>query len=104
MTSVSFPADLKPLLKRGSTLKENNLLPLRLLKRGLLLRKRIWAQGEQILSFQSRPLGKPALVAQLDVCPTSDQEVVGLTLAGSATFFRGVLIMKYFLRSLSPFL
>ena len=31
----------------------------------------------------------PALVAQLDVCPTSDQEVAGTTPAVSATFFQG---------------
>ena len=41
------------------------------------------------------------LVAQLDLHPTGDQEVVGLNLAGSATFFRGDLIMKYFLWSFS---
>ena len=29
----------------------------------------------------------PASVAQLDVHPAGDQEVVGSTLAGSATFF-----------------
>ena len=40
-------------------------------------------------------------LAQLDACPTDDQEVAGLTPAGSATFFRGDLIMKYFLRSFS---
>ena len=34
---------------------------------------------------------------------TGDQEVAGLTPAGSATFFRGDLIMKYFLGSFSPF-
>ena len=47
----------------------------------------------------------PALVtvAQLDVCPTGDQEVAGLTHAGTATFFRGDLIMKYFLQSFSLF-
>ena len=38
-----------------------------------------------------------ALVAQLDVCPTGDQEVAGWTPARSATFFHGDLIMKYFL-------
>ena len=32
----------------------------------------------------------PALVAQLDVHPTGDQEVAGSTPAWSATFFRGV--------------
>ena len=31
----------------------------------------------------------PALVAQLDGHLTGDQEVVGLTLSGSATFFHG---------------
>ena len=38
-----------------------------------------------------------------DAHPTGDQEVVGSTPAGSATFFCGDLIMKYFLRSFSPF-
>ena len=33
--------------------------------------------------------GGPALVAQLDVHPTGDQEVAGPTSAGSATLFRG---------------
>ena len=42
-------------------------------------------------------------MAQLDARPTGDQEVAGLTHAGSATFFRGDLIMKYFLQSFSPF-
>ena len=32
---------------------------------------------------------KPALVAELDALPTGDQEVVGLSPAGSATVFRG---------------
>ena len=43
------------------------------------------------------------LVAQLDVGLTGDQEVAGSTPAGSATFFHGYLIMKYFLQSFSPF-
>ena len=38
-----------------------------------------------------------AFVAQLDACPTGDQEIAGSTPAGSVTFFRGHLIMKYFL-------
>ena len=42
------------------------------------------------------------LVAQLDRCPTGDQ-VADSTLAGSATFFRGDLLMKYFLWSYCPF-
>ena len=45
----------------------------------------------------------PTSVAQLDARPTGDQEVAGSTPAGSATFFRGDLIMKCFLRSFSPF-
>ena len=35
--------------------------------------------------------------------PTGDQEVAGLIPTGSATFFHGDLIMKYFLRSFFPF-
>ena len=42
-------------------------------------------------------------MAQLDVPSTGDLEVTGSTPAGSATFFCGDLIMKYFLRSFSPF-
>ena len=41
-------------------------------------------------------------MAQLDACPTGDQEVAGSTPTGLATFFHGDLIMKYFLRSFSP--
>ena len=46
---------------------------------------------------------EPALVAQLDACPTGDQEVADSTPTVSATFFRGDLIMKYFLLSFSAF-
>ena len=35
----------------------------------------------------------PASVAQLDACSTGDQEVVGSTSAGLATFFPGDLII-----------
>ena len=42
-------------------------------------------------------------MAQLDMCPTGDQEVAGSTSAGLATFFHGDLIMKNFLWSFSPF-
>ena len=45
----------------------------------------------------------PDSVAKLNARPTGDQEVAGSTPTGSATFFRGDLIMKYFLRSFSPF-
>ena len=42
-------------------------------------------------------------MAQLDARPAGDQEVVGSTPAGSATFFRRNLNMEYFIRSFSPF-
>ena len=38
----------------------------------------------------------PALVAQLEACLTGDQEVGSSTPAGSATFFHGYLIVKFF--------
>ena len=41
-------------------------------------------------------------MAQLDAHPTGVQEVAGSTPARSAAFFRGDLIMKYFLWSFSP--
>ena len=41
-------------------------------------------------------------MVQLDARPTGDQEVASSTPIGSATFFRGHLIMKYFLRSFLP--
>ena len=43
-----------------------------------------------------------ASVAQLDALPTGDQEVAGSTPTGSATFFCGDMMVKYFLRSFSP--
>ena len=43
-------------------------------------------------------------MAHLDAHPTSDQEVVGSTSAGPTIFFHKDLIMKYFLRPVSPFL
>ena len=42
-------------------------------------------------------------MAQLDARQTGDQEVADLTPAGSAVYFRGDLIMKYFLWSFFPF-
>ena len=45
--------------------------------------------------------GVPALVAQLAALTNGDQKVAGSTNAGSATFFHGDLIMKYFLWSFS---
>ena len=35
-------------------------------------------------------------MAQLDACPTGDQEVVGSTPAGLATFFHGDMIINTF--------
>ena len=46
---------------------------------------------------------RPALVAQLDARPTGHQEATGSSCTRSVTFFHGDLIMKYFLRSFSPF-
>ena len=45
---------------------------------------------------------QPALVAHLDVRLTGDQEVAGSTSARLVKFFRGDLIMKYFLWSVFP--
>ena len=45
----------------------------------------------------------PASVAQLDVHPIGDQEVAGLTPAEVSNIHLRRLIMKYFLRSFSPF-
>ena len=49
-----------------------------------------------------RFLRMPASVTQLDACTTGDQEFSGLTSTGSATFYRGDLVIKYFLQSFSP--
>ena len=50
--------------------------------------------GEHVFS-------EPALET-LDSCQTSEQVVAGSTPARSAIFFRGYLIMKYFLLSFAP--
>ena len=42
-------------------------------------------------------------LSQLDARPTGDQEVASSTPAMSAKFFHGDLIVKYFLKSFSPF-
>ena len=42
-------------------------------------------------------------MAQMDACLTGDQEVVGYIPAGSDNILSWRLIMKYFLRSFSPF-
>ena len=44
-----------------------------------------------------------AEVAQLDAHPTGDQEVADSTPAEVSNILSGRLIMKYFLRSFSPF-
>ena len=46
---------------------------------------------------------KPASVAQLDARPTRDQEVADSTPAKVGSILLWRLIMKYFLRSFSPF-
>ena len=48
-------------------------------------------------------IAEPASVAQLDACPTGDQEVAGSTPAEVGNILSWRLIMKYFLRSFSPF-
>ena len=53
------------------------------------------------LLFNARE--KPASVAQLDARPTGDQEVAGSTPAEVGNILSWRLIMKYFLRSFSPF-
>ena len=69
--------------------------------------KPFFLKGNFILISMYIPISSrvqvPTSVAQMDARPTSDQEVAGSTPAGSATFFRGDLIVKYFLRSFSPF-
>ena len=46
---------------------------------------------------------KPALVAQLDMRPTGDQDGCGLDPHQAGNILSWRLIMKYFLRSFSPF-
>ena len=48
-------------------------------------------------------LNMPASVAQLDACPTGDQEVAVLTPTEVGNILSWKLIVKYFLRSFSPF-
>ena len=43
-----------------------------------------------------------ASLAQLDACPTEDQEVAGSTPAEVGNILLWRLLMKYFLRSFSP--
>ena len=59
---------------------------------------------ENILnSFQVKERTQPTSVAQLDARPTGDQEVAGSTPAKVGNILLWRLIMKYFLRSFSPF-
>ena len=53
------------------------------------------------LLFNARE--KPASVAQLEARPTGDQEVASSTPAEAGNILSWRLIMKYFLRSFSPF-
>ena len=52
--------------------------------------------------FSYNQIREPASVTQVDACTTGDQEVVDSTPAGLAIFFRGDLIMNYFLWSFFP--
>ena len=62
----------------------------------------VWLHGELIghKKLYERCPG-PASVAQLDACPTEDQEVVGSTPAEVGNILSWRLIMKYFLVILS---
>ena len=55
------------------------------------------------VAFNITTLVQPASVAQLDARPTGDQEVAGSTPAEVGNILSWRLIMKYFLRSFSPF-
>ena len=55
------------------------------------------------ISFVGDNLSKPASVAQLDARPTGDQEVAGSTPTEVGNILSWRFIMKYFLRSFSPF-
>ena len=50
-----------------------------------------------------KPINQLASVAQLDARPNGDQEVAGSTPAEVDNILLWRLIMKYFLRSFSPF-
>ena len=62
--------------------------------------KNIIYTGNEGLCLASR---LPASVAQLDARPTGDQVVAGSTPAEVSNILSWRLIMKYFLRSFSPF-
>ena len=59
-------------------------------------------ESKSLEQMESKGL-EAASVAQLHAHSTGDQEVAGSTPDKSATFFRGDLIMNYFLRSFTPF-
>ena len=60
-------------------------------------------QKLQKLKLSSVPHPDTASVAQLDARPTGDQEVAGSTPTEVGNILSWGLIMKYFLRSFSPF-
>ena len=57
------------------------------------------ADPDQLASSEA----EPASVAQLDARPTGNQEVAGSTPAEVGNILSWRLVMKYFLRSFSPF-
>ena len=61
-----------------------------------------WFKSNIDIAFEYL-LYQPASVAQLEARSTGDQEAADSIPTGSATFFRGDLIVKYFLRSFFPF-
>ena len=67
----------------------------------LRMRGVFWGRSQRL--FSPVIFFMPASVAQLDARPTGDQEVAGSTPAEVGNILSWRLIMKYFLRSFSPF-
>ena len=59
--------------------------------------------SDTLCTSQDTSVSVSASVAQLDARPTGDQEIVGSTPAEVGNILSWRLIMKYFLRSFSPF-
>ena len=63
----------------------------------------MWKISESEFLSENFQFLVPAPVAQLDACPTGDQEVAGSNPAEVGSILSWRLIMKYLLRSFSPF-
>ena len=85
----------------------NNLPVLKILPLHSLMALLLWFISTMFWGLSQQCFRVPSLLfciniislAHLDARPTCDLEIVGLTHAGSATFFHGDLTMKYFLPS-----